>query len=160
MVSLRIFSSSQMTHTFKLLNVPILALPCLHIRHLFAEWPLGRANKWYFFAFEYFCYTLQIKTGSSVISRRFPGPFPENFLNNFFQRIPSTVITYVCPLLAFIIWPVHFQTWFWMSCFSTLSSSEIENVILGTIFRSFSAIRSFEPSEHPCQSLVLEVAVR
>ena len=126
------------------------------------EWPLFWASKWYLFAFEYFSTRYKLKPVVPSFSWRFPDPFPKNFLNNSFQRIPSTVITYVCRLLPFIFWPVHFQTSIWMSCKSTFSSSEIQNVNSGDDFSNrnshfFSKIRSFEPS---CQSLVLEVAVR
>ena len=67
-------------------------------------------------------------------SWRFPGIYPHDFLSDFSQRISSTVITYVCQFLPFNIWPLHFKTWFWMSCKSTLSSSEIQNVISGDDF--------------------------
>ena len=98
------------------------------------EWPLFERANDTCLLLSIFATRYKSKPVVPSFSWRFPGPFPKNFLNNSFQRIPSTVITYVCRLLPFIFWPVHFQTWIWMSCKSTLSSSEIQNVNSGDDF--------------------------
>ena len=154
MVSLELFS-----HTIGMV-VPKMnsVLPSLDISHLFAGKIDSHENGHFFERANDTCLLLSIfatryksKPVVPSFSWRFPDPFPKNFLNNSSQRIPSTVIAYVYRILPFIFWPVHFQTWIWMSCKSTFSSSEIQNVNSGDDFSNrnshfFSKIRSFEPS--------------
>ena len=82
--------------------------PSLYIRHLFAGKKEILENGHFFERVNDTCLLLSISAARykskpvvPSFSWRFPGPFPKNFLNNSFQRIPSTVITNVCRFLPF-----------------------------------------------------------